>query len=73
MTLKEGRQKEHYLAALARTHPELVEPTRRLYSGADPWVQAGGGYYHTIERRFARLAFIYRIPPCMPRPCSGIC
>jgi hypothetical protein len=66
MTLKEGRQKEHYLAGLARTHPELVEPTRRLYAGADPWGQAGGGYYDTIERRFARLAFKYRIPPRMP-------
>jgi DNA repair photolyase len=66
MTLKEGRQKEHYLAALARTHPQLVEPTRHLYSGADRWGQAGGGYFDTVEKRFARLARKYRIPPRMP-------
>jgi DNA repair photolyase len=66
LTLKEGRQKEHYLAALAHTHPELVEPTRRLYAAADPWGQARGDYYDAIQKRFARLAFKYRIPPRMP-------
>jgi hypothetical protein len=63
LTLKPGRQKEHYLAALAAFRPELAERTRRLYpaSGQEP-----GGYSRQTLRRFAALAARHRLPTRIP-------
>jgi DNA repair photolyase len=63
LTLKPGRQKEHYLAVLAGFRPELAERTRSLYpeGGQEP-----KGYAGQIRRRFAALAAAHRLPTRIP-------
>jgi len=63
LTLKPGRQKEHYLEVLAAFRPELAERTRRLYPQRG---QTPGGYGREIQRRFAALAGERGIPTRMP-------
>ena len=66
LTLKPGRQKEHYLAALSAFKPELAERTRRLYPEGE---QEPKGYARDVLRRFAALAaecrLAVRIPPAL--------
>lgn len=63
LTLKPGRQQEHYLAVLAAFRPDLAERTRRLY-------QEGGQeprrYAREIRARFAALAAAQRLPARIP-------
>ena len=66
MTLKEGRQKEHFLSALSRVRPELVPRCRELYTG-DQWGRAAGGYYARLARMFGRLACEHGVLPRIPR------
>jgi hypothetical protein len=63
LTLKPGRQKEHYLAALAAFRPELSDRVRRLYpeSGQEP-----REYARQTARRFAALAAEHRLPTRIP-------
>lgn len=63
LTLKPGRQKEHYLAMLAAFRPELAERTRRLYPERG---QIPGGYSREILARFAALAAERRLPARIP-------
>ncbi|OHD75327.1 MAG: hypothetical protein A2V99_12970 [Spirochaetes bacterium RBG_16_67_19] len=63
LTLKPGRQKEHYLAVLAAFRPELAERTRRLYPERG---QIPGGYSRQILARFSALADELRLPARMP-------
>jgi DNA repair photolyase len=67
MTLKEGRQKEHFLSVLGRVRPDLVESVKDLYSNRDRWGQAGGNYYGRINSVFAAAARRYGMAPRMPR------
>jgi hypothetical protein len=64
--LKEGRQKEHFLSALSRVRPELVQRCRDLYAG-DQWGGAVGGYYPRLARMFGRLAREHGVFPRIPR------
>jgi DNA repair photolyase len=66
MTLKDGRQKDHFLSVLSGVRPDLVPSYRRLYPG-DPWGGASGDYYARITRIFGDLARGRRIPPRIPR------
>jgi DNA repair photolyase len=63
LTLKPGRQKEHYLTALAAFRPELAERTRRLYPERG---QIPEEYSREILARFAALAGELRLPARMP-------
>jgi DNA repair photolyase len=65
LTLKPGRQQEHFLAALRAFRPELEEGYRKLYPG-DRWGRAAGAYYGALERRFGVLARKHRLPPRIP-------
>ena len=65
MTLKEGRQKDHFLSVLSRRYPELVEEYNRLYRG-NPWGEATGSYYGELDRRLFGLSKKYEIPPRIP-------
>jgi len=65
MTLKEGRQKEHFLSVLARCRPQLVERYRALYRD-DRWGQARGSYYGELNRRCGVLARKAGLPPRLP-------
>lgn len=66
LTLKPGRQMEHYLGVLDAYQPGLVDETLALYPG-QRWGGAAPGYYQDLERRFTRLAqrhrMARRIPP----------
>jgi hypothetical protein len=66
MTLKEGRQREHFLAVLSRTRPDFVPRVESLYPGG-AWGQAAGDYYRRIVRTFARLARAHRLLPRIPQ------
>jgi hypothetical protein len=66
MTLKEGRQRDHFLSVLSGVRPDLVPSYRRLYPG-DPWGAADGGYSSRIKRIFGELARERRVPPRIPR------
>jgi hypothetical protein len=63
LTLKPGRQKEHFLAVLAGFHPELTERYRRLYPERG---QVPGAYGRGVLRRFAALAAESRLPARIP-------
>lgn len=71
LTLKEGRQKDHYLDFLSEKYPELLERSRRLYGNSDPWGQAGGDYYNLIHRRFLEAIRPLEIPCRMPLSIFG--
>jgi DNA repair photolyase len=66
MTLKEGRQKDHFLRVLAAARPGLEAPCRALYANRDRWGAAGGGHYGLINARFASIARVLGVSPRMP-------
>ncbi len=68
MTLKEGRQKEHFFAVLERIRPDLVEPCRELYANSARYGEPAGGYFKEIGGRFAAASSRHGMPPRMPRP-----
>jgi DNA repair photolyase len=68
MTLKEGRQKEHFFGVLKRVRPDLVEPCRKLYANRARYGEPAGGYFREIGGRFAAASARYGMPPRMPRP-----
>jgi len=63
LTLKPGRQKEHFLAVLAGFRPDLAERYRRLYPERG---QAAGAHERGVLRRFAALAAERRLPARIP-------
>ncbi len=66
MTLKDGRQKDHFLSVLSGVRPDLLPSYRSLYTG-DAWGAASGDYFPRINRVFGELAREQRIPPRIPR------
>jgi len=66
MTLKESRQKDHFMNALKNYQPELISKYEGIYRG-NRWGQATAGYYDTLNRIFCRAARKYRVPMRMPR------
>lgn len=65
LTLKPGRQMDHYLDVICALDADLAERTASLYPG-DRWGHADGDYYAELDRRFARLARRHRIPRRIP-------
>ena len=66
MTLKEGRQKEHFYSLLREKHPELIANYKKLYDGKNMWGQAKGEYYNTISSVFNEMSKKYKIARRMP-------
>jgi hypothetical protein len=68
MTLKSGRQAEHFYAVLARWRADLVAGYQSIYT-ANRWGTARKEYYAEIERRFSNaaraLGLPRRIPPAL--------
>lgn len=66
LTLKQGRQREHYLATLERHAPGVSKQYAQLY-GTDRWGNMRGDRYGAIARRFETAAQRHgvarRIPP----------
>lgn len=55
MTLKEGRQKDHYMAIIQQHFPELIPLYEAIYKG-DKWGNADSLYYKDITNRFSEVA-----------------
>jgi DNA repair photolyase len=70
MTLKQGRQKEHFLRTVARGRADLAARYNQLYPpppGDRPdWGSAPRAYYRRITREFARAAQAHRMPVRIP-------
>ena len=71
LTMKGGRQRDHFLAAIEAARPGLRERIDSLYPGPEPgrpdWGSAVPGYYAEVSRRFAAAARKHGIPPRIPR------
>lgn len=67
LTLKDGRQKDHYLNYLERLHPELLASTRALYPSS---VRGAPDrhYQERINRLFFALSARAGLPRCIPLP-----
>ena len=71
MTLKQGRQKDHFLAVLGKFRPDLLPRYAGLYppppEGRPDWGNAPAEYYRRVTRIFAAAARNNRVPPRIPR------
>ncbi|MBW2276024.1 MAG: radical SAM protein [Deltaproteobacteria bacterium] len=65
MTLKPGRQTEHFLSILDGRFPELVPRISAIYTD-DQWGNARGDYYQEIEHRFGEAAKRHRLARRIP-------
>lgn len=65
LTLKEGRQKDHFLHVLGKHHPDLSINYEVLYRG-DRYGQAIPEYYRTLHQTFFAIAREYDMPVRMP-------
>jgi len=68
MTLKPGKQKDHYLETLSQVRPDLVARCRELYAApeSERWGNAPGAYYATVNRDFAKAAQRHSMPIRIP-------
>ena len=67
MTLKNGRQKTHFLDSLRERYPELSTEYERIY-GANKWGHATAEYYHAINSIFNELSRKHKIARRIPPP-----
>lgn len=65
MTMKSGRQQDHFVKILADYDKRLVSQFIRLYSG-DQWGRARLDYYTSVTRSFSTFAKKYNIPLRIP-------
>lgn len=65
LTLKEGRQKDHYMSFLRRHHPELVQHTHALFPPS-PWGSPAPHYMQKINALFFSLATKHELPKRIP-------
>lgn len=65
MTLKKGRQNDHFLEVVQRYFPELKSKISGIY-GWNQWGQADAAYYTQLHARFYQIAKRYGLPVRMP-------
>jgi DNA repair photolyase len=65
LTLKEGRQKEHFLDTLRRYFPSYLDRYTRIYPG-DRWGGANPAYYRELNLRFFQIAASQSLPVRIP-------
>jgi len=65
MTLKQGRQKEHFINALKKFNPKLVFDYDLIYAD-NKWGQAKGEYYDSLHFIFKKIVKKYNIPVRIP-------
>jgi DNA repair photolyase len=65
MTLKPGRQKEHFMKMLEQYYPHLIHNYEHLYTW-DKWGNAKRSYYIALNRLFHTIAQKYRMPERIP-------
>ena len=70
MTLKQGRQKEHFIGVVGGDDADLAVRIDHLYpgvpAGRPDWGNAAPGYYRRITRAFARAANAHGMPARIP-------
>jgi DNA repair photolyase len=66
MTMKAGRQKDHFFTSLREKHPELIAKYEQIYDDNNKWGQATGDYYNTICSVFNEMSRKYKITRRMP-------
>ena len=70
MTLKMGRQRDHFYRVLDQHFPGLSSQYRQLYFN-NRYGQAAGRYYDKLNRAFLRIATQYRMPIRIPLSLFG--
>ena len=65
MTLKDGKQREHFLKTLNKNHPELITEYHHIYRG-NKWGNAIDEYYASINTTFDIISRKYKIPKRVP-------
>jgi len=65
MTLKGGRQQQHFMRVLKGRYPELAERYGAIYTG-NKWGHASGDCYQRVDALCRRLLSKHRIPPRIP-------
>ncbi|MCX6258186.1 MAG: radical SAM protein [Bacteroidia bacterium] len=66
MTLKPGRQKDHFFSVLNDHYPQLMASYRKLYGNDDSWGNPDYSVYREVENGIAWMASKYRIPKRIP-------
>jgi DNA repair photolyase len=66
MTLKEGRQKEHFFNSLRAHYPELAAKYKQIYGGENKWGQPTEDYYAKVCSVFTEVSRKYKIDRRMP-------
>ncbi|MBU2514891.1 radical SAM protein [bacterium] len=66
MTLKPGRQQDHFFAVLRESYPELLEEYHSIYANAGKWGNASYEYYDQLHLLFDKIAGQYKIPRRIP-------
>jgi DNA repair photolyase len=65
MTLKTGRQKDHFYQVLSKPHPELVAKCEQIYK-ENKWGQATDEYYNPLNAIFNQAAKAFKLRRRMP-------
>ena len=65
MTLKNGRQKEHFFSLLRDKHPELLAKYEQIY-GENEWGHATEMYYSIINSIFDEVSKKYKVATRIP-------
>lgn len=65
MTLKEGRQKDHFMNALGKHSPEIAGKYQDIYKYSK-WGEPVKEYTDSVNARFARIAVKHGIPMRIP-------
>jgi len=65
MTLKEGRQKDHFMKALGKHFPEIAGKYQDIYKYSK-WGEPVKAYADIVNARFARIAVEHAIPMRIP-------
>ena len=65
MTLKEGKQKQHFINTLSGFNPELVKAYQGIYPPSK-WGNASNEYYSSINKKYISLIKKYHIPVRVP-------
>jgi DNA repair photolyase len=66
MTLKPGRQKEHFMAFLKKHFPDLIPKYEQLYSDNNSWGASDAAYAASIDRLFDEAATKHKMPKRIP-------
>ena len=65
MTLKDGRQRDHFSRTVFEEYPQLEDAYRAIYLGGK-WGNARGEYYQALHESFEAVAKRYNIPQRIP-------